>query len=60
MKERSKAPGTCVQCGSDAYIRLAGQKGGEEMVCAHCFVDRVRPSASSKDRPSPDVEVPRS
>ena len=34
------APGTCVDCGNEAYIQLAGE--GETMVCAHCFADRGR------------------
>lgn len=38
----TKAPGTCSDCGNDAYIRLAGANGSAEMVCAHCFVDRAR------------------
>jgi hypothetical protein len=39
-----------VDCGSDAYIRLAG--GGEEMICAHCFDARARSS------PTRDADVP--
>lgn len=34
------APGTCVDCGNEAYIQLAGE--GETMICAHCFADRGR------------------
>jgi hypothetical protein len=40
--ERSKVPGVCSDCGNDAYIRLTGENGAAEMVCAHCFVDRAR------------------
>lgn len=37
--ERSmNAPGTCVDCGNEAYIRLAGDQ--ETMICAHCFAVR--------------------
>ena len=32
------APGTCVDCGNEAYIRLAGDR--ETMICAHCFAVR--------------------
>lgn len=32
------APGICVDCGNEAYIRLAGE--GETMICAHCFAVR--------------------
>jgi len=32
------APGTCVDCGNEAYIRLAGEQ--ETMICAHCFAVR--------------------
>ena len=35
-----KAPGTCVDCGNDAYIKLAGDD--DRMVCAHCFAARSR------------------
>lgn len=34
------APGTCVDCGNEAYIQLAGE--GEKLICAHCFADRGR------------------
>jgi hypothetical protein len=30
-----QAPGTCADCGNDAYIRLASD--GDGMLCAHCF-----------------------
>lgn len=42
MGARGNAPGTCVDCGSDAYIRMSGRNGDQVMVCAHCFADRVR------------------
>lgn len=45
------APGTCVDCGNEAYIQLAGE--GETMVCAHCFADRGR----SKDAGSTRLEA---
>ena len=32
------APGICVDCGNEAYIRLAGEQ--ETMICAHCFAVR--------------------
>ena len=32
------APGTCVDCGNEASIRLAGEP--ETMICAHCFAVR--------------------
>ena len=34
------APGTCADCGNEAYIQLTGE--GETMICAHCFADRGR------------------
>ena len=40
--ERSRVPGVCSDCGTDAYIRLTGENGSAEMLCAHCFVDRAR------------------
>ena len=43
------APGTCVDCGNEAYIRLAGD--GETMICAHCFAIRhpaERPAAAAE------------
>jgi hypothetical protein len=36
------SPGACADCGTDAYIRLAGKSGETLMVCAHCFADRAR------------------
>lgn len=42
MGLRGKAPGTCTDCGNDAYIRMAGHNGDNVMVCAHCFATRVR------------------
>jgi hypothetical protein len=44
MAQKS-APGNCADCGNDAYIRLAAGNGSPEMVCAHCFADRVRSGA---------------
>ena len=35
------APGTCVDCGNEAYIQLAGEN--QAMICAHCFATRGRP-----------------
>lgn len=32
------APGTCVDCGADAYIRLATD---DAFICAHCFAGRA-------------------
>ena len=32
-------PEKCIDCGQDAYIRLAGT---DDYVCAHCFADRGR------------------
>ena len=32
------APGRCADCGSDAYIQLAV---GDQMLCAHCYQDRL-------------------
>lgn len=32
------APGRCADCGADAYIQLAG---GNAMLCAHCYQDRL-------------------
>jgi hypothetical protein len=38
-----KGPAACIDCGQDAYIRLAGTATGTEaFVCAHCFADRAR------------------
>lgn len=34
------APGSCVDCGNEAYIKLAG--GDERMICAHCYDARQR------------------
>ena len=55
------APGTCVDCGNEAYIRLAGEQ--ESMICAHCFAVRhpaERPSAAKAPRREPAaVKEPR-
>ena len=42
------APGTCVDCGNEAYIQLAGE--GETMICAHCFADRGRAKDATEAR----------
>jgi ribosomal protein L37AE/L43A len=42
---QQSAPGSCADCGNDAYIRLAATNGAPEMVCAHCFAERVRSGA---------------
>ncbi|OGN84646.1 MAG: hypothetical protein A3G84_05290 [Chloroflexi bacterium RIFCSPLOWO2_12_FULL_71_12] len=51
MAQRN-APGSCADCGNDAYIRLAGENGDSRMVCAHCFADRVRSGAVKSDEKS--------
>jgi hypothetical protein len=37
-----KAPGSCVDCGNDAYIRLGAHNGTDDMLCAHCYAERIR------------------
>lgn len=56
-------PAACTDCGEDAYIRLAGDAGAEDYVCAHCFADRGRAAAVAADvvraspsRPTRSVE----
>ena len=55
------APGTCVDCGNEAYIRLAGDQ--ETMICAHCFAVRhpaekaPAPTARSASRVAPKREA---
>ena len=46
-------PRQCVDCGQDAYIRLAGT---DDSVCAHCFADRGRALWRS---PSSEPKTPR-
>jgi len=41
-----KGPEKCVDCGQDAYIRLAGT---EDYVCAHCFADRGRSARTARE-----------
>ena len=46
------APGACIDCGNEAYIRIAGE--GETMICAHCFAVRhpaEREKAPAKTAP---------
>ena len=43
------APGVCIDCGNEAYIRLAGER--ETMICAHCFA--VRHPAEKVPTPIP-------
>ena len=50
------APGTCIDCGNEAYIRLAGET--ETMICAHCFAvrhpaDQAKPVKVKTERSSP-------
>jgi hypothetical protein len=39
--ERPVAPGKCVDCGNDAFIRLASSDGGADMICGHCYAERL-------------------
>lgn len=43
MEER-RAPGTCVDCGNDAFIRLSSSDGREDMICGRCYAKRGRAS----------------
>ena len=45
-----KGPEKCIDCGQDAYIRLAGT---EVYVCAHCFADRGRPVRGTRPTGEP-------
>lgn len=47
------APGTCADCGGEAYIQLAGEG---EMLCAHCFDARRRTAARRAARPAEQRE----
>jgi hypothetical protein len=49
----SSVPGQCVDCGNDAYIRLGGENGSPQMLCAHCFVDRARLERLARAQPLP-------
>jgi len=40
-----QGPEKCIDCGQDAYIRLAGT---ENYVCAHCFADRGRAGRAAR------------
>ncbi len=58
-----RAPGTCTDCGNDAYIHMGAQNGGDEMLCAHCYAARLGrvqreaparvPSTPSRPTPPP-------
>src|SRR5574341_1519668 len=39
--EQRRAPGQCVDCESDAFIRLASDDGSDRMVCGHCYAERL-------------------
>ncbi|MDE3194660.1 MAG: hypothetical protein KGN00_13380 [Chloroflexota bacterium] len=58
MEENSRAPGTCADCGNDAYIRLSGENGSREMLCAHCFVERARLGKLVPVKQRPTVHSP--
>ena len=49
-------PEKCIDCGQDAYIRLAGT---EDYVCAHCFADRGRPGRRGGESPKASQSPPR-
>ena len=56
------APGSCVDCGNDAFIRLASPDGREEMICGHCYAERIRakpPPMKKVRRVDPDLKIPR-
>jgi hypothetical protein len=52
--ERPAAPGKCVDCGNDAFIRLASNDGGADMICGHCYAERLnkRGIATKAARPA--------
>ena len=52
-KSWGAAPGICADCGSDAYIRMDGDKPSPEMLCAHCYAERIR-----HEKALPRVEQP--
>lgn len=45
------APGKCVDCGNDAFIRLTSADGREDMICGHCYAERLRKSRPAVTRP---------
>lgn len=59
MRERpSAAPGECVDCGNDAYIRLASSNGEVTMICARCFAERARTQPAAKTASPPGEQQP--
>ena len=62
MEQRGTAPGACVDCGNDAFIQLASDDGRDEMICGHCYTERLRtkPLPMRKvRRVDPDLKLPR-
>jgi hypothetical protein len=62
MERQGDAPGDCVDCGGDAFIRLAPLDGREEMICGHCYAERIRakpPPPRKVRRVDPDLKLPR-
>jgi hypothetical protein len=55
------APATCVDCGNDAYIRMAQgppkDDGTAEMLCAHCYAGRLRKGKIAREAPEPSYRV---
>lgn len=43
------APGNCIDCGNEAYIKLAGE--AEKMICAHCYEARQRDASQRPAQP---------
>jgi len=42
MRNALNEPARCADCGSDAYIRMDVGRAPPEVLCAHCYADRLR------------------
>jgi hypothetical protein len=53
MQEPSASPATCADCGADAYIRMPVRDGSAEVLCAHCYDERLRAGTIPRESEAP-------
>ena len=56
MRNPSNSLATCADCGNDAYIRM--DENGSEMLCAHCYAERIRSEKAPRRPERPLAPVP--
>ena len=53
VQDPSTSPATCADCAADAYIRMPVRDGSAEVLCAHCYDERLRAGTMSRESEAP-------